>query len=112
MPLWEIGQEGLNDNLGETPYWLYDSRFVNYHLLMKRQKVIYIVPDVLMLYHLCFYKRVMLPPNNYPRTSSLWCKVKTLGSHRKAIGKTNRYGNVSYEKSKYTIQNDISSKIP
>jgi len=26
VPLWEIGQEGLNDNLGETPYWLYDAQ--------------------------------------------------------------------------------------
>jgi len=26
VPLWEIGQEGLNDNLGKTPYWLYDAQ--------------------------------------------------------------------------------------
>ena len=26
VPLWEIGQEGLNDDLGQTPYWLYDAQ--------------------------------------------------------------------------------------
>jgi len=26
VPLWEIGQEALNDDVSETPYWLYDAQ--------------------------------------------------------------------------------------